>query len=78
MENDILSLIFILNSTMKELVVLAKDKPNIAYLYAFLGNLAQAVMQILFKKVSNYISPFQALFYRSFILALITLMLIRR
>ena len=63
---------------MKELVVLAKDRPNIAYLYAFIGNIALAVMQILFKKVSKYISPFQALFYRSFILVLITLMLIRR
>ncbi len=63
---------------MQELVVLAKDKPNIAYLYAFIGNLTLAIMQILFKKVSKYISPFQALFYRSFILVLVTLMLIRR
>ena len=63
---------------MQELSDLGKKYPNIAYLYAALGNIALGVNQILIKQITHYIAPSQALYYRTIILAVIGYFLMRR
>ena len=63
---------------MKGLVELAQRNSKIAYLYAFLGNFALAIGQTLFKMLTAYLHPFQAIFLRSFCIALINFYLMRK
>jgi len=51
---------------MKFLESLETTNPNIAYVYAITGYACLAVTQIIFKYITLTISPFQALFMRSF------------
>jgi len=60
------------------LVDLAKDRPNIAYLYAVIGNFILGVGQIIFKGLTKYLHPFQAIFFRSLFAMTINLCLMRR
>ena len=63
---------------MDKLFILAKRYPNIAYIYALLGNVLFALMQICFKKASQTLTPFQILVIRSFFLILISLLMLKR
>ena len=51
--------------------------PNIAYLYALLGNGLFTVNEILFKVLSDVMTPFQVLFVRSICMFLINTQVLR-
>jgi len=53
---------------MEFLVAFGTTHPNIAYLYALIGNVSHAFIQILFKKAEAYLSTFQLIFFRSLLL----------
>ena len=52
--------------------------PNIVFLYAAIGYCAQAFLHICFKYVTTVISPFQALFMRSFSLFCLNLYILKQ
>lgn len=56
----------------------AGSRPNIAYLYAALGNFTLAVGQMFFKQLTAYLHPFQVIFIRSLCITLMNLCLMRR
>ena len=49
-----------------------------AYLYALIGNIFLAAMQVLIKKASSTLSPFQILYFRSVFLIVISLQSLKR
>lgn len=57
---------------------LGKIYPNIVFVYAAIGYCAQALLQICFKHVTTVISPFQALFMRSFSLFCLNLYILKQ
>jgi hypothetical protein len=59
-------------------MVLQVTSQNLVYLYALGGNLALAVMQILFKSTSAVLTPFQVLYVRSFFLLFFSLFVLRQ
>lgn len=58
---------------INRLLAIERSHPNIAYLYAVIGNLAQVGMQINFKIVSAIIPPFYVLMMRAFTLLMLNL-----
>lgn len=63
---------------MKQLVDYAHQKPNVAYLYAVLGNFTLAIGQTFFKRLTYYIHPLQAIFLRSFCIGIMNIYLMRK
>jgi len=63
---------------MKQLVDFAGIRPNVAYLYAFLGYFILAIGQMFFKRLTAYLHPFQAIFTRSFCILLMNTYLMRK
>ena len=54
-----------------------EQHPNIAFLYALIGNISLALMQIFFKTLSKDISPLFLLFLRAFLLIFINTLILR-
>jgi drug/metabolite transporter (DMT)-like permease len=50
---------------MQYIVTIGKKHPRLAYLYALIGNLSLAVMQVLFKYATKTLPPFHVLAIRS-------------
>ena len=57
---------------------LHSHNPNMAYLYAITGNLLYAINNILFKMLSDIMTPFQILLVRSISLFLINLPILQK
>jgi hypothetical protein len=62
---------------MHKLVSIGESHPNIAFLYALIGNSFLAVMQITTKYATAHLSTFQLLSIRSFCLVSIYLWILR-
>ena len=52
--------------------------PNIAFLYALVGNISLALMQIFFKYLSAVVSPLQILFLRGWVLFWLNSLFLRK
>ena len=50
---------------MRTLLRVGEEHPNVAYLYALLGNIMLAVMQIFFKYGERILTSFQIIVFRS-------------
>lgn len=53
---------------MQNIISIGEQYPNIAYLYALLGCVFLALEQVLFKYVTEYLTPFQIIVFRSVLL----------
>ena len=62
---------------MQRFISIGESHPNIAYLYALVGNTAMGVMQVLFKLATQSLSSFEVVTLRSICLIIFNCFVLR-